>query len=298
MAMVTDPVCGMRIDDDDAAATAEHDGATYYFCSQACHDAFVATSLVRRLTADGDRLRRRSSSPSGRHDGRRIRELVDLGILGPRRQFRRRDVMVVRVVVTLEAKGIDREDRRRGVRSGHLTLGYLESAGRRHPRSDTTFAGSPRTSASTSRRSNASTSRSGFRRSGTRRARQPEDLEVLRMLPVLISGGVAEARCCAWPGSGARRARKVAQYLTTTCTTRSRSSSAVAASGTTRRSRRPPPRSGTGRTLGRGHARLAVPTALRDVHHRASVRARRDGARAGRRGCDPRRPSARSSSPT
>ena len=42
MAMVTDPVCGMQIDSDDAAATAEHSGATYYFCSQACHDAFVS----------------------------------------------------------------------------------------------------------------------------------------------------------------------------------------------------------------------------------------------------------------
>ena len=42
MAMVIDPVCGMRIDPDDAAATAEHDGKAYYFCSEACHDAFVA----------------------------------------------------------------------------------------------------------------------------------------------------------------------------------------------------------------------------------------------------------------
>ena len=42
MAMVTDPVCGMRIDDGDAASTADHEGVTYYFCSQACHDAFVA----------------------------------------------------------------------------------------------------------------------------------------------------------------------------------------------------------------------------------------------------------------
>jgi Cu+-exporting ATPase len=42
MAMVTDPVCGMRIDTDDAAATAEHEGKTYYFCSQMCRDAFVA----------------------------------------------------------------------------------------------------------------------------------------------------------------------------------------------------------------------------------------------------------------
>jgi len=42
MAMVTDPVCGMQIDTEEAAATADHDGVTYYFCSQACHDAFVA----------------------------------------------------------------------------------------------------------------------------------------------------------------------------------------------------------------------------------------------------------------
>jgi Cu+-exporting ATPase len=42
MAMVTDPVCGMRIDPEDAAATADHEGTTYFFCSQVCHEAFVA----------------------------------------------------------------------------------------------------------------------------------------------------------------------------------------------------------------------------------------------------------------
>jgi YHS domain-containing protein len=41
-AMATDPVCGMRIDPDDAVATATYDGETYYFCSQVCHDAFTA----------------------------------------------------------------------------------------------------------------------------------------------------------------------------------------------------------------------------------------------------------------
>jgi YHS domain-containing protein len=35
-------VCGMRIDPDDAAATAEHEGKTYYFCSEACRDRFEA----------------------------------------------------------------------------------------------------------------------------------------------------------------------------------------------------------------------------------------------------------------
>ena len=39
---VQDPVCGMDIDPDGAAATAEHKGQTYYFCSTACHDKFKA----------------------------------------------------------------------------------------------------------------------------------------------------------------------------------------------------------------------------------------------------------------
>lgn len=42
MAMVTDPVCGMRIDSEDAVATADYEERTYYFCSEACHEGFVA----------------------------------------------------------------------------------------------------------------------------------------------------------------------------------------------------------------------------------------------------------------
>ncbi|MAT05884.1 MAG: copper-translocating P-type ATPase [Acidimicrobiaceae bacterium] len=41
-ALVTDPVCGMRIDPSEAAATVTRDGDTYYFCSNSCHDQFVA----------------------------------------------------------------------------------------------------------------------------------------------------------------------------------------------------------------------------------------------------------------
>ena len=40
MAMEVDPVCGMRIDSEEAAGTIEHGGKTYYFCSQTCYDAF------------------------------------------------------------------------------------------------------------------------------------------------------------------------------------------------------------------------------------------------------------------
>jgi Cu+-exporting ATPase len=42
MAMVVDPVCGMRIESEEAAGTMDYEGKTYYFCSQTCRDAFVA----------------------------------------------------------------------------------------------------------------------------------------------------------------------------------------------------------------------------------------------------------------
>ncbi len=38
---VTDPVCGMTIQPETAAAQAEHNGTTYYFCAAACHDRFT-----------------------------------------------------------------------------------------------------------------------------------------------------------------------------------------------------------------------------------------------------------------
>jgi Cu+-exporting ATPase len=43
MATVTDPVCGMEIDPATAAASEEYEGKTYYFCSDSCHQQFVAT---------------------------------------------------------------------------------------------------------------------------------------------------------------------------------------------------------------------------------------------------------------
>ena len=40
MATVHDPVCGMDIDPEAAAATEEYQGSTYYFCSSGCHERF------------------------------------------------------------------------------------------------------------------------------------------------------------------------------------------------------------------------------------------------------------------
>jgi Cu+-exporting ATPase len=36
VATAKDPVCGMDVDTDTAAWTAEHDGTTYYFCGKGC----------------------------------------------------------------------------------------------------------------------------------------------------------------------------------------------------------------------------------------------------------------------
>jgi Cu+-exporting ATPase len=41
-ATVRDPVCGMDIDPSTAAASEEHEGTTYYFCSSGCHERFKA----------------------------------------------------------------------------------------------------------------------------------------------------------------------------------------------------------------------------------------------------------------
>lgn len=40
--MAKDPVCGMLVDERQAAAKAEYQGAVYYFCSARCHQAFNA----------------------------------------------------------------------------------------------------------------------------------------------------------------------------------------------------------------------------------------------------------------
>ncbi|WP_010121551.1 heavy metal translocating P-type ATPase [Corynebacterium nuruki] len=53
---VTDPVCGMTIHPEDAAATEEYGGRTYYFCSEHCH---------RQFTADPEKYVTDSSTATG-----------------------------------------------------------------------------------------------------------------------------------------------------------------------------------------------------------------------------------------
>ncbi|MGE5765390.1 MAG: YHS domain-containing protein [Mycobacterium leprae] len=38
--MAKDPVCGMDVEETNAAATSEYQGRTFYFCSQGCKREF------------------------------------------------------------------------------------------------------------------------------------------------------------------------------------------------------------------------------------------------------------------
>lgn len=41
--MASDPVCGMDVQAESTAEQTQHDGATFYFCSPGCRNAFAAT---------------------------------------------------------------------------------------------------------------------------------------------------------------------------------------------------------------------------------------------------------------
>jgi YHS domain-containing protein len=134
MATVIDPVCGMRIEADDAAAIAEYEGQTHYFCSEACRDIFVSEPSAHGAPGpagtDADQLPAQEVAERAGIGIERLRELVELGLLVPEDgALRRRDVMRARVFVELEAKGLDPPTLASAHASGHLTLGYLESAG-------------------------------------------------------------------------------------------------------------------------------------------------------------------------
>ena len=40
--MATDPVCGMDVQPENAAATSDYEGETYYFCAEGCKQKFDA----------------------------------------------------------------------------------------------------------------------------------------------------------------------------------------------------------------------------------------------------------------
>ena len=145
----------------------------------------------------------------------RIRALVDLGIVPVTDgRFRRRDVMVVRVVETLEAKGIEAASVAAALETGDLTLGYLESAGRRHPRSDTTLAQLAADIGINVELLERIYIAFGLPPPSRDELVRAEDLEVLEVLPVLFSAGVPEGEVLRLARVWGDGTRKAAQYQT------------------------------------------------------------------------------------
>jgi hypothetical protein len=144
----------------------------------------------------------------------RVRELVDLGILEPEEgTFRRRDVMRARVVAELEAKGMDAEALALALASGHLTLGYLESAGRRFPRSEQTFAQLSAEIAIPLETVQMFYVAFGLPRSHADEQVREEALPVLKAIPVLFGAGVGKGDALRAVRVWGDSARRVAQFL-------------------------------------------------------------------------------------
>jgi adenylate cyclase len=145
----------------------------------------------------------------------RIRHLVDLGILEREQgSFARREVMRARVVADLERKGIDAEALATAIRAGQLTLGYLESAGRKFPRSDRTFeqvAADMGIELATLQRIFVAF---GLPRPDPDEAIRQEDLEAIRAIPLLFGAGIDEGAILQLARVWGDAARKIAQYQT------------------------------------------------------------------------------------
>jgi adenylate cyclase len=145
----------------------------------------------------------------------RIRELVDLGILRPEGGwYSRSDVMHARVVADLEAKGIDRRDVAVALAYGHLSLGYLESSGRRFPRSELTFSQLGEDLGISTETLQMLYVALGLPRPDPDEHVREEDLPVLKSIPVLFGAGVGVGDVLRAVRVWGESARRVAQFQT------------------------------------------------------------------------------------
>jgi len=143
-----------------------------------------------------------------------IRRLVDLGILQSEDgAFERRDVMHVRVVRQLDEMGIEEESLATALATGHLSLGYLESAGRRFPRSDVTFAEEAEAIGVPFATLDSIYMAFGLPRPEADEFVRQEDLEALREVRILFAAGLDERDVIRMARVWGDSTRRVAQYL-------------------------------------------------------------------------------------
>lgn len=143
----------------------------------------------------------------------RVRHLAGLGLITPEESvFRRRDVLRVRVIEELAGMGIEAEALAEALAAGELTFGHLESAGRRHPRSDTTYEQLGSETGIGFEALEAIYIAFGLPPPRPDEPIRLEDLQALKTLPVLFGAGVSEGHVLQMARVWGDSARRVAQY--------------------------------------------------------------------------------------
>ena len=165
------------------------------------------------MTTPGDALTEDEVAERAGTTVERVRQLRDLGLLQARQgMFRRRDVLRARVFGELAAMGVGAEDLAAAQAAGELSLGYLESAGRRHPRSDRNFEQLADEMDITIEVLEAIFIAFGLPQPRRDELVRQEDLKAMESLPVLFGAGVSEGQVLQLARVWGDSARRVAQY--------------------------------------------------------------------------------------
>jgi adenylate cyclase len=143
----------------------------------------------------------------------RIDRLAELGILEPEGgTYPRRDVLRARFVLGLDAIGVEEKAVAEALASGDLTLGYVESGGRRPPRSDRTFDQLSEEIEIPFPLLERIYVAFGLPRPAPDEYVREEDLRLLKIFPVLFGAGVSEGEVLRLARVWGDSARRVAQF--------------------------------------------------------------------------------------
>src|SRR5438093_12661246 len=143
----------------------------------------------------------------------RVRRLAELGLLeSDGATFPRRAVLRARVVLDLDAMGIDADAVAEALASGDLSLGYVEIGGRRPPRSDRTFADLSEEIGIPFPTLERIYVAFGLPRPTPYEFVREEDLRVITAVPVLFGAGVSEGEILRMARVWGDSARRVAQF--------------------------------------------------------------------------------------
>src|SRR5438093_7933016 len=143
----------------------------------------------------------------------RVRRLAELGLLeSDGATFPRRAVLRARVVLDLDAMGIDADAVAQALATGDLSLGYVEIGGRRPPRSDRTFAELSDEIEIPFETLERIYVAFGLPRPTRDELVREEDLRLIKSIPVLWAAGVGEGEILRMARVWGDSARRVAQF--------------------------------------------------------------------------------------